>query len=368
VSKSSCLLVLSVLSLSSLFVNPAVAQYRRVDLVSNVSGQARHTDPNQINGWGLAFFPDGPFWVADNGTGLSSLYGPLGAPVPLVVTVPPAPSQPFGPIGSPTGLVANASTDFVISENNNSGAAAFIFDTEDGTISGWNPSVDATNAVIAVDNSGQTPPPFYTGLAIGADRSGNNFIYAADQANNKVDIYGGSFNFVKSFTDPNLPPGYAAFGIQNIGGKLFVTFAGFFSGNVGGFVDVFDTSGNFIKNFASMGELNLPWGLALAPADFGKFSQDLLVGNLGDGLINAFRRNGKFVGPLKDDDGTRISIDGLWALAFGTNPSANGKRNQLFFTAGPLFYTQGVFGGIEVDEGKGTPQPEPQPQPRKPFY
>jgi uncharacterized protein (TIGR03118 family) len=353
VSKSNCLLVLSVLSFSLLFVNPAAAQYKRTDLVSNVAGRALRTDPNQVNGWGLAFFRNSPFWVADNGTGLSSLYGPGGSAVPLVVTVPPAPSQPFGPLGSPTGLVANASADFVVSENGNSGPAAFIFDTEDGTISGWNPNVDPTNAVIAVDNSGQTSPSFYTGLAIGADSHGNKFIYAADQANNKVDIYDGSFNFVKSFTDPSLPPGYAAFGIQNIRGRLFVTFAGFFSAAVGGFVDVFDTSGNFIKNFASMGELNLPWGLALAPPDFGEFSHHLLVGNLGDGNINAFTRGGTFAGSLKDDDGQYISIDGLWALAFGTDPSANGRQNQLFFTAGPLFYEQGLFGVIEFEKRKG---------------
>jgi uncharacterized protein (TIGR03118 family) len=354
-SRSNRLLVFSVLSLSLLFVNPAIAQYKRLDLVSNVAGHALHTDPNLVNGWGLAFFPNSPFWVADTGTGLSSLYGPKGTILSLVVTVPPAPSQPFGPTGSPTGIVANTgdSDDFVISENGNSGPAAFIFDTEDGTISGWNQNVDLTNAVIAVDNSGQVPPPFYTGLAIGADSSGHDFIYAADQSNNKVDIYDAGFHFVKSFTDSTLPTGYAAFGIQNIEGKLYVTFAGFFSGKVGGFVDVFDTSGNFIKNFASMGQLNLPWGLALAPAHFGKFSKDVLVGNLGDGMINAFRRNGKFEGPLKDDDGQPIAVDGLWALAFGTNPHMNGGKNQLFFTAGPLFYQQGLFGRISVDEGKG---------------
>ena len=353
-SKSNRLLVLSVLSLSLLFVNPAVAQYKRLDLVSNVPGRALLTDPNLINGWGLAFFPHSPFWVADTGTGLSSLYGPGGTAVPLVVTIPPAPSQPFGPTGSPTGIVANVSDgdDFVISENGKSGPAAFIFDTEDGTISGWNPRVDPAHAVIAVDNS--SSHAFYTGLAIGADSSGRDFIYAADQANNKVDIYDASFHFVKSFTDNALTAGYAAFGIQNIEGELYVTFAGFFTGKVGGFVDVFDTSGNFIKNFASMGELNLPWGLVLAPAHFGKFSKDVLVGNLGDGNINAFNKwNGKYQGALKDDDGQYISVDGLWALAFGTDPSANGGKNQLFFTAGPLFYEQGLFGRISVDADEG---------------
>ena len=351
-SKSIRLVLLGVLSLQLLSVNPAAAQYKRLDLVSNVPGRALHKDPNLINGWGLAFFPNSPFWVADTGTGLSTLYGPLGKAVPLVVTIPSAAGGKVP--GTPTGIVANVadSDDFVISENGKSGSAAFIFDTEDGTISGWNPKVDATNAVIAVNNS--SSHAFYTGLAIGADSSGHDFIYAADQANNKVDIYDAGFHLVKSFTDSTLPKGYAAFGIQNIEGKLYVTFAGFFSGSVGGFVDVFDTSGNFIKNFASMGELNLPWGLALAPANFGKFSNDVLVGNLGDGNINAFnKKDGKYKGALKDDDGQYISVDGLWALAFGTDSSVNGGKNQLFFTAGPLFYEQGLFGQISVDEDAG---------------
>jgi uncharacterized protein (TIGR03118 family) len=355
VSKSLRLMVLSVVSFSLLSVNPAAAQYKRRDLVSNVKGRALRQDSNLINGWGLAFFQHSPFWVADTGTGLASLYGPEGAAVPLVVTIPPAPSQPFGPTGSPTGLVANATdpSDFVVSANGKAGPAIFIFATEDGTISGWNPKVDPTHAVIAVDNSSLTHPPFYTGLAIGADSSGRDFIYAADQANNKVDIYDFSFKFVKSFTDSSLPPGYAAFGIQNIKGKLYVTFAGFFSGKVGGFVDVFDTSGNLLTHFASMGELSLPWGLTLAPEDFGPFSNDVLVGNLGDGNISAFSQDGKFKGQLQDDDGQYISVSGLWALAFGTDPSKNGKTNQLFFTAGPLFYGEGLFGRISVDEDEG---------------
>ena len=350
--KSLRLASLSALTLTLLFAKPAAAQYKRTDFVSNVAGRAVNTDANLVNGWGLAFFEHSPFWVADNGTGLSSLYGPGGSAVPLVVTVPPAPSMPFGPVGSPTGLVANTSSDFVIKEHNKSGPALFIFDTEDGTISGWNPSVNATHAVIAVDNSASSA--FYTGLAIVSDGSGNNFIYAADQANNRVDIYDGHFNHVKSFSDSSLPTGYSAFGIQNIQGKLYVTFAGFFSGKVGGFVDVFDTSGNIIKTFASMGQLNLPWGLALSPGNFGNFSNDILVGNLGDGMISAFGQDGTYKGQLKDDDGQFIAIDGLWAIAFGTDPAANGAQNELFFTAGPMLYVQGLFGRISVEEDVGN--------------
>lgn len=332
--------------------NLAAAQYRRVDLVANTTGVALNTDPNLINGWGLAFFPTSPFWVSDAGTGVSTLYGPLGSSVPLVVTIPSAAGGTV--MGTPTGMVANASSGFVVSENGVSGASAFIFDTEDGTISGWNPTVDLTHAIIAVNNS--SSGAFYTGLAIATDRSGNTFIYAADQANNKVDIYDSGFNWISSFTDPSLPNGYAPFGIQTIGSKLYVTFAGFFSGAPGGFVDVFDTGGGFIKHFATMGSLNLPWGLAQAPEEFGRFSHDILVGNLGDGFINGFRRNGKFKGQLKNAKGQLISVDGLWALAFGMDPKANGGKNQLFFTAGPSFYANGLFGritAIDDDDGGG---------------
>jgi uncharacterized protein (TIGR03118 family) len=339
------------LSLILLSANTAFAQYKRVDLVSNISGAALNTDPNLINGWGLAFFTHSPFWVSDAGTGVSTLYGPGGSIVPLVVTVPSAAGGNVP--GSPSGIVANSSTGFVVSENGTSGPSAFIFDTLDGTISGWNPNVDLTHAIIAVNNS--SSGAFYTGLAIGNDSSGNTFIYAADQANNKVDVYDSGFSWVKSFTDSSLPAGYAAFGIQNIGGKLYVTFAGFFSGNPGGFVDVFDTSGNFIKNFAANGTLSGPWGLAQAPANFGGFSHDILVGNLFDGTINAFRRDGKFKGQLKDVHGGVIAIDGLWALKFGTDPAVNGAKNQLFFTSGPSFYANGLFGqitAIEDDQGE----------------
>jgi len=346
VHKFARFLGLSVASLSLLLllVTPTAAQYKRRDLVSNVNGKAVNTDTNLVNSWGMAFFPHGPFWVANDGSGVSTLYGPNGGAVSLVVTVPAA----------PTGMVANPTTDFVVSKNGNSGPAAFMFASFGGTISGWNPKVDHTNAVVAVDNSGQASPPFYSGLAIGVSSSGKNFIYAADVGNNKVDVYDGGFHFVKSFTDPSIPSGFAAFGIQNIQGQLYVTFAGFLSAAAGGFVDVFDTDGNFIKRFASLGELNLPWGMALAPNDFGEFSNDVLVGNLGNGNIAAFGQDGSFKGLLKDDDGQYISIDGLWSIAFGTDPSANGRTNQLFFTGGPVFYQQGLFGVIEVDSRAGN--------------
>src|SRR5437763_582207 len=308
--------VTPVLCLASilLLTNFSAAQYRRVNLVSDQSGKAAHVDPHLINGWGLAFFTHSPFWVSDAGTGVSTLYGPGGSAVPLVVTIPSA-SGGVVP-GTPTGVVANGSNGFVVSENGVSGSAAFIFDTEDGTISGWNPNVDLNNAIIAVDNS--STRAFYTGLAIATNPTGT-FLYAADQANNKVDIYDRSFALVSSFTDPNLPAGYAPFGVQNINNKIYVTFAGFFSGAPGGFVDVFDMKGNFIQTFASMGKLDLPWGLAHAPANFGAFSHAILVGNLGSGLINAYGPLGKFLGQLTTGPNkSLIRIDGLWALQFGT--------------------------------------------------
>lgn len=350
--KFARLLGLAVISLSLLFVfvEPGAAQYKRRDLVSNTKGKAMKTDPNLVNGWGMAFFPHGPFWVANDGSGTSTLYGPNGTILSLVVTVPPAPGSPPGTLGLPTGMVANPTTDFVVSQNGKSGPAAFLFATVDGTISGWNPNVNPTNAVIAVNDSLDNPAPFYTGLAIGVSSSGQNFIYAADQLNNKVEIYDGGFNFVKSFTDPSLPAGFNAFNIQNIQGKLFVTFAGFLDANAaGGFIDVFDTDGNFVKRFASLGELDLPWGMTVAPGDFGEFSNDLLVGNLGNGQIIAYGLDGQFKGWLKDDDGQYISIDNLWGIAFGTDPAANGPKNRLFFVGGPVFYQQGVLGFIEVD-------------------
>lgn len=328
-----------------LFTNFAAAQYQKTNLVSNQSGKASHIDPNLVNAWGLAFFTHSPFWVSDAGTGLSTLYGPGGSAVPLVVTIPSAAGG--GAPGTPTGVVANGSGGFMVSENGTSGSAAFIFDTEDGTISGWAPNVDLHNAIIAVNNS--SSGAFYSGLAIATDATGNTFLYAADQANNKVDIYDSNFKLVSSFTDSKLPAGYAPFGIQTIAGKIFVTFAGFFSGAPGGFVDVFDTSGNFIRNLASMGKLNLPWGLAQAPGRFGTFSNDVLVGNLGSGTINAYRRSdGKFQGQLATPTGSLIRIDGLWALAFGTDPQTNGATNELFYTAGPNFYANGLFGRIRA--------------------
>ena len=320
------------------FQAPAAAQkYVVTDLVSNGTGAPNH-DPNLVNAWGIANFPGSPFWVSDAGSGKSTLYNGAGTPIPLVVTVPPWSGTGTG---LPTGIVANTDTsptDFVISGK----PADFIFATEDGTISGWNGNTD-TEAVIKVNRHKLHAK--YTGLAMGFF-NGAYYLYAADNGtNSRVDMFDANFKFVMSFTDPRatLPP----FNVQNINGYLYVTYGKPFG--TGGFVDIFDTGGHFVKRVASS-KFNAPWGLALAPPNFGIFSSALLVGNLTDGHINAFDyRTHAFLGQLADSSGP-IVIDGLWALTFGSGGAkdANGQTNQLFFSAGPNFYADGLFGVIKV--------------------
>lgn len=331
-----------VLAASSL----SLAQYQVYKLVSTSSPTSAVDDPNLVNGWGLAFFATSPFWLSDNGTGLSTLYDHSGTIIPLVVTIPPAPSQPFGPTGTPTGLVANGSGGFPVTENGNTGSGVFIYDTLDGTISGWNPGVDVTHAVIAVDNSSKGA--VYTGLAIVKTKNGT-MLYAADTANNKVDVYDSTFTWQMSFTDSSVPAGLSVYGIQNVGGQLYVTFASF-AANQGGVVDVFSPGGKKIRTLTSNGPggpLQAPWGTALAPADFGALSGAVLIGNVEDGHINAFdRKTGMFLGPMTTPSGNSIKFPGLWALEFGAGNPANGDKNQLFFTAGPDGYRKGLFGMI----------------------
>jgi uncharacterized protein (TIGR03118 family) len=358
-----------------------IAQYKQKNLVADEKGHAIRTDPHLINGWGLAFFPHGPFWVADEATGLSTVYGPHGKIIPLVVTIPAAPSKPSGTQGTPTGLVANTTSDFVISQNGKSGPALFIFDSEDGTISGWNPDVDSNNAVIVIDYSTSKPkrrfPASYYGLAIGRNSRGQDVIYAADGGasvdtdNNEIDMFDDEFDYLGSFSDPQVPSDMGVYGIQNIDGKLYVSFAGF-QPHQGGIIDVFDTDGKLLRRFAansSEGPLQAPWGFALAPPDFGVFSNALLVGNVQSGRINAFNANtGAFLGDLRNVRGRPIEINGLWALAFGADKHANGKTNELFFTAGPTFpptpstveYADGLFGVIRAvgDEDDDGPRVE----------
>jgi uncharacterized protein (TIGR03118 family) len=318
----------SLIVLVGIIPSPAAAQYAITNLVSNQKGKAKHQDKALVNAWGMSFFPGSPFWISDYGTGVSTFYSGKGVKAGQITVTPTV-----------TGQVANSTTDFVVSQGGKSGAAVFIFDSfEPGTISGWNPSVNPSAAVVAVNANA-----WYTGLAIGTN-NGANFLFGADNLNNKVDIYDGTFKLVGSFTDSKLT-GMSAYNVQNINGQLFVTFSAGFGG--AGAVDIFSTSGKLIKRLTKSAHLKGPWGLALAPKNFGPASNALLVGNLGDGRISAFDpKTGKFISQLKGTNGKPVSIDGLWALAFGQGGGSNGNPNQLFFTAGPNEYANGLFGMI----------------------
>jgi uncharacterized protein (TIGR03118 family) len=267
-----------------------------------------------------------------------------------VVTIPPPGGATF--TAAPTGIVFNGGGAFSVTENSLVGSSAFIFDTEDGTISGWSPSVDVHNAVLAVDNSSGGAGAVYKGLAIGTTPDGT-FIYATNFRSGWVEMYDSNFKWVKNFTDTELPMGYAPFGIENIGGKLYVTFAlqdeakhDSVAGLGFGFVDVFDTNGNRLKRLLSHGWLNAPWGLAVAPANFGKFSGALLVGNFGNGHVSAFNvSSGAFLGQMIRPTGQTLEIQGLWGLAFG-NGAAAGPTNTLLFTSGPNHEADGLYGTL----------------------
>jgi uncharacterized protein (TIGR03118 family) len=333
------------------------AQYTRTDLVSNQAGVAPNTDPLLVNGWGLvqrANSPStfSPFWVNDNGTGFSTLYTGTGAQIPLFVSVPPAPGSPAGTLGTPTGIVGNISpTDFTITENGKSGPAFFIFATLDGTISAWNPVVDGksglSHATLTADRS--SVGAVYTGLAIATNTEGQ-FLYAADDGSNRrIDMFDATFTFVNSFDDPKIPKEFAPYGIQTINGEIWVTYTSLKKG-MGGFVDVFNTDGSLKTRFAVHGPLHSPWGLAQAPADFGPMRNAILVSNnIPRGRINAFDpTSGAFLGPLRDASGKPIEIDNVWALQFGQDTGPNTAHNQLFFTAGPNNYANGLYGVITV--------------------
>ena len=326
--------------------------YQITNLVSNQGGVADHTDTNLVNAWGIAFNPNAVVWVADNGTGVATLYDGTGTPQALKVTIPPPALG--SPPSAPTGIVFNSSSDFVVSNGVTSAPALFIFATEEGTISGWSPGVDATNAILMVDNPASGA--IYKGITLAGNGTAH-FLYATDFHNGKVDVFDSSFqpaDVPGRFSDPRIPAGFAPFGIQNLNGDIYVTYAKQDADKVDdvkgkglGFVNVFDSNGNLIRRVASRGKLNAPWGLAMAPASFGKFRNRLLVGNFGDGRIHAFDlATGEDVGTLKQDRGKAVFIDGLWGLSFG-----NGVKDQptdvLFFTAGPNDEANGVYGFIE---------------------
>jgi uncharacterized protein (TIGR03118 family) len=314
--------------------------YVQHNLVSDGSVPADHTDTNLVNAWGLTSLPGSPWWVADNETSVSTIYRPDGSTARSPVSVPNA----------PTGAVSNTGGAFVVG----TGPALFLFSTEEGKILGWNPLLGNT-AQVVVDRSGVAA--VYKGLAIAGNR-----LYATDFHNARVDVFDGSFGEVTTpgaFVDPNIPTGFAPFGIQNIGGHIFVTYAkqdaegeDDVAGQGLGFVDEFDSSGALLMRVATRGQLNSPWGLALAPPVYGSFGGDLLVGNFGDGQISAYepQLDGTFelVGQLRTPERKVLSIDGLWALQFGKGHVNNGPIDTLFFTAGPDDESHGLFGTIRA--------------------
>jgi len=359
-SVSHCFLVV-IAALALAMASPAFAgSYQRTNLVSDIPG-ANQTDANLVNPWGISASPTGPFWISDNGTGLASVYVISGATVtnPLVVTIPAPPGSPAGTTAAPDGNVFNESgSGFLVSNGTTSGSSLFMFVTEDGTLSGWSPAVDLTHAFVAVDNSvvdrgdRQHRSAVYKGLAI-ASNSRGTFIYATNFRGGFVEMYDSDFTLVKTFTDHTLRDSYAPFGIQAIGGKLFVTYAKTDpkkhddeAGPGHGFIDAFDLDGNLLSRFAAHGALNSPWGIALAPGNFGDFSNALLVGNFGDGRINAFHLgSGQFLGQLQDTFGNPMAINGLWGLNFG-NGAHEAPTTTLFFTAGIGDEGHGLFGAI----------------------
>ena len=335
--------------------------FMQTNLVSNQNGKAPVTDAKLVNAWGLASTASGPWWVANNHSGTSTLYDGNGMPFPptgaLVVTIPAPADSPPGTVAAPTGLVVNTSSDFVVAENSASAPALFLFATEDGTISGWSQPVDVTSAILAVDNS--SDEAIYKGLAIGSD-GGSSRLYASNFHAGRVDVFDGNFAPVEGsgFVDSSIPAGFAPFGMQNIGGAIFVTYAKQDSdkeddmpGPGNGYVDVFDTAGNLVRRFASQGQLNSPWGVVEAPLSFGKFGGMIIIGNFGDGHLNAFDPiTGAFQGQLNQPNGSTVIIEGLWGLAFGNDGSA-GSSDVLYFTAGPNDEANGLFGTLTAVGG-----------------
>ena len=354
---------------SSGIVTPASAgrgaittrSYAQTNLVSDIPGLAAHTDPNLKNPWGTSVGPGSPIWVSDNHAGVTTLYDGAGNPQPRVVGIPAPPSAGQGAVGAPTGQAFNtfdpASPDFVISKNGSSGPAFFLFATEDGTIAGWNPNVDPAHAVIAVDRSTATDSAgdvgaLYKGLAL-VTTPGGKFIYASNFRFGTVDVFDSHFNLVNSFSDPTVPTGFAPFGIHNIGGKLYVTYAKQGAGKEddaarpgNGFVDVFAPNGDLLQRLVSGGKLDSPWAVTLAAPTFGAFGGDILVGNFGNGRINVYDpTSGEFQGELSRPGGGPIVLEGLWGLRFA--PATPGATaNTLFFTAGLNDEADGLFGTI----------------------
>jgi uncharacterized protein (TIGR03118 family) len=326
--------------------------YHQTNLVSDLPGMAQLTDPDLVNPWGMAQGPTTPAWVADNGTDRATIYRGFvdGSPimkVPLVVSIPG---------GAPTGQVFNPTAGFVVRSGDASGPAVFIFDSEAGLVTGWNPGVPPPPPSTQAQVGASVPDAIYKGLAL-ASTAGGTFLYAANFHQGRIDVFDSSFNLVHlsgSFTDPAIPAGFAPFNVQALGGLLYVAYAkqdaaaeDEVAGPGLGFVDVYSTSGQLLRHLIEHGQLNAPWGLVLAPAGFGRFAGALLVGNFGNGRINAYNPDtGEFLGRLRHENGRPIEIDGLWALRFGNG--VTGDPTTLLFTAGIDDEAHGLFGAIQA--------------------
>ena len=328
-------------------------EYAQTNLVSDGAVPAKTIDMNLKNPWGIVAFDGAPFWIADNATGLSTLYDGKGDVIPLVVKIAPPKDSPSGTLAAPTGVVWNPNgMSFLLATGQ---AALFIFATEDGTISAWNANVNLNNTVLKVDNSASGA--VYKGLALATNSTGV-FLYATNFNAGTIDVFDSNFKPAKlsgSFTDKNIPAGYAPFGIALIDGNLFVSYAiqdgmkhDDVKGPGHGIIDVFDTDGNLIRRFASHGALNSPWGMVRAPLNFGGFSSRILVGNFGDGRISAFDSSGSFQGQLQNKSGKTISNNGLWGLTFGNALAST--PNVLYFSAGTNDESDGLFGSLTPDE------------------
>jgi uncharacterized protein (TIGR03118 family) len=324
----------AILSVAAVVVPMATAEYLQTNLTSDIMGLAPNRDANLKNAWGMSFGLNTPFWISDQVTDVATLYNAAGVIQALVVSIPPSAPPPTGP----TGQVFVGGGPFTMISG---GAPIFVFATLAGTIDAWNGGTAAITQFTALDGAS------YTGLA-----QAGSMLYAADTKNGKIDVFNSSFQKTTvsgPFTDPNVAAGFTPYDVQNVNGKLYVEYSK--RNSPGGFVGVFDTNGNLLQHISDT-HLNSPWGVTLAPAGFGQFGNDLLVGNFGDGTINAFDpTSGTFLGTLRDKNGNPIVNNGLWALQF-RSPLSTFDSNALFFTAGINNQADGLFGEIQA-----TPEP-----------
>lgn len=333
--RSATVLLLSLFVSSPPLLAAGSNAFKQTNLTSDIPGLAANTDPDLVNPWGMAASGTSPFWVSDNGTGKTTLYNGLGVKQGLVVSMPAGSEKLTGQVFSGGSGGFNGDV--------------FLFATENGTVTGWRGALGTTAEVLHTSTDGAV----YTGLALGRS-AGNPYAYAADFHNGKIDVVKGTAvapTLAGSFTAPTLPSDYAPFNIQNLGNKLYVSYAlrdganEAVAGAGNGFVDQFDLEGNFLQRLVNGGPLNAPWGMAIAPLGWGPFGGALLVGNFGDGLINAFNATtGAFIDSIRDANGTPIAIEGLWGLAFG-NAAVGSSPNSLYFTAG---ISDGVGGEVEA--------------------